>query len=100
MQAHNNAHTGNRTPVTSMEGLYDATTLCVRLPSIYPHAQTIHIVVRLKHTTAASYYQNAETRDRAGDLQIFGLTLSQLSYRGLANGAIGWRYQVHRASTS
>ena len=24
------AHTGNRTPVTSMEGLYDATTLCVR----------------------------------------------------------------------
>ena len=24
-----NAHTGNRTPVTSMEGLYDATTLCV-----------------------------------------------------------------------
>ena len=26
--------------------------------------------------------QNAETRDRAGDLQIFGLTLSQLSYRG------------------
>ena len=31
MQAHNNAHTGNRTPVTSMEGLYDATTLSVRL---------------------------------------------------------------------
>ena len=26
--------------------------------------------------------QNAETRDRTGDLQIFGLTLSQLSYRG------------------
>ena len=25
----------------------------------------------------------AETRDRTGDLQIFGLTLSQLSYRGL-----------------
>ena len=24
----------------------------------------------------------AETRDRTGDLQIFGLTLSQLSYRG------------------
>ena len=23
----------------------------------------------------------AETRDRTGDLQIFGLTLSQLSYR-------------------
>ena len=27
----------------------------------------------------------AETRDRAGDLQIFSLTLSQLSYRGLAS---------------
>ena len=25
---------------------------------------------------------NAETRDRAGDLQIFSLTLSQLIYRG------------------
>ena len=27
--------------------------------------------------------RNAETRDRTGDLQIFSLTLSQLSYRGL-----------------
>ena len=27
--------------------------------------------------------ENAETRDRTGDLQIFSLTLSQLSYRGL-----------------
>ena len=27
--------------------------------------------------------ENAETRDRTGDLQIFGLTLSQLSYRGM-----------------
>ena len=26
---------------------------------------------------------NAETQDRTGDLQIFGLTLSRLSYRGL-----------------
>ena len=25
----------------------------------------------------------AETRDRTGDLQIFSLTLSQLSYRGV-----------------
>ena len=31
----------------------------------------------------AQLKQNAETRDRTGDLQIFGLTLSQLSYRGL-----------------
>ena len=28
---------------------------------------------------------SAETRDRAGDLQIFSLTLSQLSYRGHVN---------------
>ena len=28
---------------------------------------------------------NAETRDQTGDLQIFGLTLSQLSYRGLVS---------------
>ena len=27
----------------------------------------------------------AETRDRTGDLQIFSLTLSQLSYRGFVN---------------
>ena len=27
--------------------------------------------------------KNAEARDQTGDLQIFGLTLSQLSYRGL-----------------
>ena len=27
--------------------------------------------------------KRAETRDRAGDFQIFSLTLSQLSYRGL-----------------
>jgi hypothetical protein len=31
---------------------------------------------------AATRKQNAETRDRTGDLQIFSLTLSQLSYRG------------------
>ena len=29
------AHTGNRTPVTSMKDLYDATTLCVRLHYIF-----------------------------------------------------------------
>ena len=34
---HENAHTGNRTPVTSMEGLYDATTLCVQLPKFLPY---------------------------------------------------------------
>ena len=30
---------------------------------------------------------NAETWDRAGDLQIFSLMLSQLSYRGLSESA-------------
>ena len=30
--------------------------------------------------------QHAETRDRTGDLQIFSLTLSQLSYRGGGEG--------------
>ena len=30
--------------------------------------------------------KDAETQDRTGDLQIFSLTLSQLSYRGLATG--------------
>ena len=29
-----------------------------------------------------SLHKIAETRDRTGDLQIFSLTLSQLSYRG------------------
>ena len=29
-----------------------------------------------------SMTEHAETRDRTGDLQIFSLTLSQLSYRG------------------
>ena len=31
---------------------------------------------------------SAETRDRTGDLQIFSLTLSQLSYRGLSTLAL------------
>ena len=30
--------------------------------------------------------EDAETQDRTGDLQIFSLTLSQLSYRGLTAG--------------
>ena len=34
------------------------------------------------HDIATSDLRIAETRDRTGDLQIFGLTLSQLSYRG------------------
>ena len=32
--------------------------------------------------------KDAETRDRTGDLQIFGLTLSQLSYRGGATRGV------------
>ena len=30
----------------------------------------------------------AEAQDRAGDLQIFGLTLSQLSYRGCGRSGV------------
>jgi hypothetical protein len=33
---------------------------------------------------------HAETRDRTGDLQIFSLTLSQLSYRGFWAGRLGF----------
>ena len=32
---------------------------------------------------------NAETQDRTGDLQIFSLTLSQLSYRSLSSKIFG-----------
>ena len=39
----------------------------------------------------ASEYHRAETRDRTGDLQIFGLTLSQLSYRGYDSEHIALR---------
>ena len=35
---------------------------------------------------ACVFPKHAETRDRTGDLQIFGLTLSQLSYRGSCCG--------------
>ena len=38
---------------------------------------------------------SAQTRDRTGDLQIFSLTLSQLSYRGHSLGVgIGVRYNA------
>ena len=40
--------------------------------------------------------QNAETRDRTGDLQIFSLTLSQLSYRGYVLNA---RHNLSRKMT-
>ena len=35
-----------------------------------------------EQATTSSSHAHAETRDRTGDLQIFSLTLSQLSYRG------------------
>ena len=56
--------------------------------------------IRLNIQRPFRIVKNAETRDRAGDLQIFGLTLSQLSYRGLANGAIDWRYKLHHAGAA
>ena len=42
----------------------------------------------------------AETRDRTGDLQIFGLTLSQLSYRGCCSDAATLQYSclLHHCS--
>ena len=41
--------------------------------------QLYHVAVCVKDASRANH---AETRDRTGDLQIFSLTLSQLSYRG------------------
>jgi hypothetical protein len=38
--------------------------------------------IRASDTTYKLHAENAGTRGRTGDLQIFGLTLSQLSYRG------------------
>ena len=47
----------------------------------------------------ARVIKDAETRDRTGDLQIFGLTLSQLSYRGNASGFayVNFVSQTHRS---
>ena len=39
---------------------------------------------KLRHNITAISGMRAKTRDRTGDLQIFSLTLSQLSYRGAA----------------
>ena len=36
----------------------------------------------MPNTARPAKRQYSETRDRTGDLQIFGLTVSQLSYRG------------------
>ena len=46
-------------------------------------------VAQSTKSTPDSMHQHeyAETRDRTGDLQIFSLTLSQLSYRGKCAGA-------------
>ena len=43
-----------------------------------------HVPVDVRNSSLAweQRSRNAETRDRTGDLQIFTLTLSQLSYRG------------------
>ena len=47
------------------------------------------------------HLDTAETQDRTGDLQIFSLTLSQLSYRGAQNGrALAYRstFLVHKCN--
>ena len=43
--------------------------------------------------------KNAETRDRTGDLQIFSLTLSQLSYRGVQSNLAATICRVCGASS-
>ena len=58
--------------------------LCVRVGCVW-----YQLCERVWFTTI----KYAETRDRAGDLQIFSLTLSQLSYRGL--GTLSRKHQ-HR----
>ena len=50
---------------------------------INPHSGREAVRAGARPAAAASMrIINAETRDRTGDLQIFSLTLSQLSYRG------------------
>ena len=44
-----NAHTGNRAPVTSMEGLYDATTLCVQMKEMSSAIYTSFIRAQQQH---------------------------------------------------
>ena len=39
-------------------------------------------LARVSCRARGEWQEYAETRDRTGDLQIFSLTLSQLSYRG------------------
>ncbi len=50
---------------------------------VAPAPRGKHARKQLPSTNANTQeHKHAETRDRTGDLQIFGLTLSQLSYRG------------------
>ena len=48
---------------------------------------------------ANAVHGSAETRDRTGDLQIFGLTLSQLSYRGFCKNENDKRFHEETRST-
>ena len=52
---------------------------------LFPDAEFYTITTQMNHEFYAQqiYEKHAETRDRTGDLQIFSLALSQLSYRGL-----------------
>ena len=50
-------------------------------PHGMPHRKQ-EVRTRADTPTASESEKGAETRDRTGDLQIFGLTLFQLSYRG------------------
>ena len=61
---------------------------CLPLPHISDAFALLCLRAQPPHAPLPCCYAptmtNAETRDRTGDLQIFSLTLSQLSYRGAA----------------
>ena len=78
---------GGRRLVHQANGLYrkQANAGARKLCSESPSNLLGSVVDTRSHILALamlSFQPDAETRDRTGDLQIFGLMLSQLSYRG------------------
>ena len=57
----------------------------------YQQGSVDHVEVAISKAIPTTKY--AETRDRTRDLQIFGLTLSQLSYRGFMQTAQGFVFR-------
>ena len=54
-------------------------------PTIFPLGEGRVIQLRHRDNMSCIIKKIAATRDRTGDLQIFSLTLSQLSYSGLVD---------------